>query len=404
MPEITVTGSSDGEEVLLSAAEGEPVYDVLLRNNIPPPSVVVTADGDPIALDHEFSPGPSYEALVVEGYDLASIRSLYRFPGSAGGSIYTRRRLSIDDDGGTKMNYERFGGDGVEEHVERLICETIEQYGLVEAGDKVVVGLSGGIDSSALLAGLNAVRGDLPPFDLVAVTVENPWPGSTDESVARAELLAEAAGVEHRVLGRREIRDVFGLTEPITDVIESLYESEYGNHVVAITDQVLTRLLERYAEDNDADRVALGVHGTELVAGILNADIGGYEVGGAPERTFGELSLVYPLCLLSKQELALYYYVKAGTFQTADEPDVWNYHPDDWSLYYFLADIVQWYWPGVQYWLVESRGRGSDEACESRRCENCGKVQLPETSMSREQGLCAVCSLLARQGYLRQRP
>ena len=54
------------------------------------------------------------------------------------------------------------------------IIHTLKKYNLIEEGDKVAVGLSGGKDSLALLHALKEIqRFYQPHFELVAITVDN---------------------------------------------------------------------------------------------------------------------------------------------------------------------------------------------------------------------------------------
>ena len=53
----------------------------------------------------------------------------------------------------------------------------IEDYNMIEAGDRIAVGLSGGKDSTAMLCALASLRGYYPkPFSLLAVTIELGFP------------------------------------------------------------------------------------------------------------------------------------------------------------------------------------------------------------------------------------
>lgn len=57
-------------------------------------------------------------------------------------------------------------------HLKKWMEKAVMDYSMIEEGDKVLVGVSGGIDSLALLDLLNAPMVYVPPFTLLAVNID----------------------------------------------------------------------------------------------------------------------------------------------------------------------------------------------------------------------------------------
>ena len=57
-------------------------------------------------------------------------------------------------------------------HLKKWLEKAVMDYGMIAAGDRVLVGVSGGMDSMALLDLLNTPMVHVPPFSLTAVHID----------------------------------------------------------------------------------------------------------------------------------------------------------------------------------------------------------------------------------------
>ena len=85
----------------------------------------------------------------------------------------------------------------LEKKLARKTTRAIVDFDLVEDGDRVMVGLSGGKDSWALMQVLDALRRRAPiDFSLVAVNVDSGYVDYKHETIART---CEARDWEYRI-------------------------------------------------------------------------------------------------------------------------------------------------------------------------------------------------------------
>jgi len=90
--------------------------------------------------------------------------------------------------------------------VERKVERTLREYGMIERGDKLLVALSGGKDSSALL---HIIKGLVPDVKLTCLHIDLGVEGFSEQCRLKAEELASQEGVELEVV---ELRDFLGCT------------------------------------------------------------------------------------------------------------------------------------------------------------------------------------------------
>ena len=88
-----------------------------------------------------------------------------------------------------------------------LVRRCVEDYGMIQPGDKIAVGVSGGKDSLVLLYAMAKLRAFYPaPFELHAVTV-HPGPEEMDFSAVAA--LCGELGVEYHLVPTEIFRIIF---------------------------------------------------------------------------------------------------------------------------------------------------------------------------------------------------
>ena len=87
---------------------------------------------------------------------------------------------------------------------ENKVRRTINRNKMVQTGDKIAVGLSGGKDSSTLLYLLNKLCKDRKDVELFAITVDEGIEGYRKDSIEIAKGLCKSLGIKHRITSYKE--------------------------------------------------------------------------------------------------------------------------------------------------------------------------------------------------------
>jgi len=142
----------------------------------------------------------------------------------------------------------------LETRIARKTTQAISDFRLLEDGDRVLVGLSGGKDSWALLQILDVLRRRAKiDFSLVAVTVDSGYPGYDYESIART---CADRGWECRI-----VHTTIGETmDELLDV---------GDTPCSLCGRLRRGVLYRLATETGATKIALGHHADDCIETLL---------------------------------------------------------------------------------------------------------------------------------------
>lgn len=345
----------------------------------------------------------TYEAVCLEGYDISRIREQYS-QHEGDGVTHVAERIGFDSDGEFTGSTRPLTATEHEESVETKLVETITYHNLVEPGEQIVVGVSGGLDSTTLVRVLSEIRAELPAFDLLAVTVENVIPVEDPRPPTEVAATVESLGFEHRHVAADAIEERYGLTRSASDALRAIEQADNDALLGSIAPGIVHRMLTQTAREAGANAIFDGSHVTELVGGILNAWFtgAGTDRKSIPEHELGGLDRRYPLAYISKQELYRYRYVKAGRTHEQTDANPWDWFADEQHFYYYLADMLRTLWPGCEYWLFRSHNKRIADAAESEydACANCGKRKIAADFEG--ETLCAVCEGFAEVDYLEE--
>ena len=182
----------------------------------------------------------------------------------------------------------------LEARLAKKVTKAITEFGLIEHGDRVMVGLSGGKDSWALLQILDVLRRRAPiEFSLVAVTVDSGYEGYRHDLITRtcAERGWECH-VEHTEIG---------------DVIEDLLSPSATP--CSLCARLRRGVLYRLAQHVGATRIALGHHLDDFIETLLLNLFFAGALKAMPARLVsdnGEHVVVRPLVYVTEAEARAY--------------------------------------------------------------------------------------------------
>jgi tRNA 2-thiocytidine biosynthesis protein TtcA len=173
----------------------------------------------------------------------------------------------------------------------RQVGQAIADFNMIEAGDKVMVCVSGGKDSYGLLDILLSLRQRAPiDFEIVAVNLDQKQPGFPAD-VLPAYL--SGLGVPFRI----EEQDTYS-------IVKSLIPE--GRTMCSLCSRLRRGILYRVAGEIGATKIALGHHRDDMVVTLLMNMFFGSRIKGMPPKLVsddGRHVVIRPLAYAAESDL-----------------------------------------------------------------------------------------------------
>ena len=182
----------------------------------------------------------------------------------------------------------------LEARIAKKTTKAIIDYQMIDDGDRIMVGLSGGKDSWALLQILDVLRQRSPVrFSLIAVNVDSGYKEYKHELIAKT---CESRGWEYRI-------EHTGIGEIIEDILDA------DQTPCSLCARLRRGVLYRVAKAVGASKIALGHHADDFIETLLLNVFFAGALRAMPAKLVsddGAHVVIRPLVMVGEDEARLY--------------------------------------------------------------------------------------------------
>jgi cytoplasmic tRNA 2-thiolation protein 1 len=275
--------------------------------------------------------------------------------------------------------------------IESKAAKTISKYSMIEYGDKVAVGVSGGKDSLSLLYVLKILFDQHPNNgnELVAVTIDEGIKGYRDESLQIVKDFCAQLGIESKILSYQSL---FGI-----DMDQAMVQrASQKISSCSMCGTFRRRAIDVAAETVKADIVATAHNmDDQLQTFMINLLAGDVERIGwiYPEPvqyTQTGMKKVKPFVEIYEYEIAFYALQRHIPFQSEECPYMNESIRTDLREFFNRLERDH---PGIKYNTYRSMTkvskvlRSSMAPSQTKKCSRCGRISTGD--------MCSVCKTLS---------
>ncbi|WP_206485680.1 tRNA 2-thiocytidine(32) synthetase TtcA [Thalassotalea sp. G2M2-11] len=182
----------------------------------------------------------------------------------------------------------------LEKRLRRHVGQAIAKYNMIEDGDRVMVCLSGGKDSYALLSILMILKESAPiNFDIIAVNLDQKQPGFPEEVLPN---YLQSLNIEYKIIEE----DTYAI---VKDKIPE------GKTTCSLCSRLRRAVLYKAAKELNATKIALGHHRDDMIETMMLNMFYGGKLKAMPAKLVsdnGEHVVIRPLAFCKEAELIQY--------------------------------------------------------------------------------------------------
>jgi len=279
--------------------------------------------------------------------------------------------------------------------IENKVRITIAKYDMLKPADKIMVAVSGGKDSVALLHILAKIEKAFPKTSLCTVTVDEGIKGYRDEALKFAISNCRKLGINHAITSFKELYG-YSLDEIVKMALEK-GESGKGLTPCAYCGVLRRRALNLAARKAGVDKLAtahnLDDETQTILLNILHGDV--LRIARV-KPVLAEVhpkfvQRVKPMCEVPEKEIALYAYLKRIEFQSVPCPYAPTALRSDIRI---MLNRMEEKHAGIKFTLIKSIERIRPaleviaEETKLQDCRECGEPTVDE--------ICKSCQILRK--------